>query len=146
MAGDFFALVEKHFRFLKERGMLATRTDCNPNFFGNAFVEYQGKDCSVRVVRDRGQILVDVGPPRTDTGDSATYEWIGIASAVSYIEATKRRPVVDFSASEAAQIEQAASFVRRNLDALCSAISQVGWSHFEAEVRRYFGDPRYTVS
>ena len=146
MAGDFFALVDKHFRFLTERGMLVTRTDYNPKFFGNAFVEYQGLDCSVRVVRDRGQILVDVGAPRNDAGGPGAYRWIGIASAVSYVEAAERRPVVDFSASEAAQIEQAASFVRGNLDALCLAISQGGWSHFEAEVRRYFKDPRYTVS
>lgn len=50
-------------KLAESKGMKLLREDYDPSSFGNAVVELESVDLNLRVVRDRGDIRIEVSPP-----------------------------------------------------------------------------------
>jgi hypothetical protein len=122
--GDAFTdLIREHgFRMLVE--------SYSPEHFGNAVVVLEGEEYSVRVVRDRFEMFVDLASP-TDPGNWHSVERV-LAALDGTDEPQKPFPLVDAAELVAANHERLASHlacdrypaIKRQIDRLGEAAKQ----------------------
>lgn len=75
----FFDLIEHYFQYLiNDYGFSVIAKEVYPNF-DNAEMILQSNGCRIRVLRERGQVFVDVGPlpPRNN--------WYDLATLIAYL-------------------------------------------------------------
>ena len=77
----FFEEVRRQFDYLvKDYGFSVKQEFYAPEAFGNAVVELRSSEVGVRVLLDRGQVLVDIGPLSLPPES-----WFGLPSIVQFI-------------------------------------------------------------
>ena len=54
-------LIKEYFKFLEKYGFSISRKKYSPEIMGNAEVIYQSPSVSVKIVIDRGQVLINIG-------------------------------------------------------------------------------------
>jgi hypothetical protein len=84
----FFDKVKRHLRYLiDDYGFLVAHQE-NLRIFDNCLVVLQSNDCRVRIVRDRGTVLIDVGPlsaPNVHRLSGSPDPWFDVYTAVAFL-------------------------------------------------------------
>lgn len=84
----FFDQVRKHFRYLiEDYGFSVVEEEVVPSF-DNRIVVLRSNDCSIRIVRDRGDVLIQVGPcSASETGwrDSPGHLWFDLGTVIAFL-------------------------------------------------------------
>ncbi len=88
----FAEQVKERFRYLiDDHGFSVVDERYDPEAFGNSLVDFQSSNTVIRVLLDRGQVLIDIGPcPR-----SPDY-WFGLASVVEFLAPEADEPAYIF--------------------------------------------------
>jgi hypothetical protein len=68
------------FAFVRDEGLVPAEGELDTQAFGNAFLAMRGPAFSLRFVRDRGQLFVDVARDAT--------RWHGLEAALAFVDAT----------------------------------------------------------
>jgi hypothetical protein len=74
-----FDQVEKHFRYLIDEYGFSVVSKKLYDSFDNAIIVLQSKECRIRVIRERGLVLLDVAPV------SSPEETYGLATLIAYL-------------------------------------------------------------
>lgn len=70
--------VKKHFHYLKDHGFVMVHEQTFPSF-DNVEVVFQSEDCRIRVLRERGEVYVDISPlPPVDY-------WVDLVSIIGFL-------------------------------------------------------------
>jgi len=93
MTGSMFnERVKRQFRYLTENyGFSVVDERYNPEAFGNSLVDFQSGDIVMRVLLDRGQVMVDFCPC---AGSSKS--WYGLGSIVEFLAPEADEPIYIF--------------------------------------------------
>ena len=95
----------------------------SPENFGDAMVELLGDDVSVRVFRDKGQILIELGPAHS-------YAWFGEDVVLEFIG----RPFKPPSFEDERTLEDSARVIQENLATIAKSFSRTNWKATRADL------------
>lgn len=132
----FAERVKKHFNYLiDDYGFSVVAEKYDPEAFGNSLVDFQSRTTAVRVLLDKGQVLIDIRP-LTDPQSS----WFNLASVVEFLAPEADEPVYIFPESwddYYDMIDWQVSRVARVLRKYCAPVLQGEFSQWrEMDERR----------
>jgi len=84
----FFDQVKKHFRYLiDDYGFSVVYERYDEKVFGNCIVVFQSKDCRIRVVLDRGDIFVQIGPLSAPAvwSPASSHLWFDLGTIIAFL-------------------------------------------------------------
>jgi hypothetical protein len=88
----FTEKVREHFRYLiDDYGFSVIREQHAPETFGNGLVEFQSKSAHIRVILDKGQVLIDLAPYQ-----AIQDYWFDLSSVIEYLAPQSNEPVYVF--------------------------------------------------
>jgi hypothetical protein len=98
----FVDLAKRHFAYLvRDFGYSVVDEWMNPRSFGNSLVAYRSGSVEIHVKRDRGDVLIDVGPYPSPGCD---YEF-GLGSVAGFLKLDLAEPVYLFPETWASECE-----------------------------------------
>jgi len=86
---SFFSKVRKHFGYLINDHDFAVVHQEDIQSFDNCLIVLQSSNCRIRVVRDRGTVLVEAGPlsaPSVHRPPGSPNLWFSLSTIITYLE------------------------------------------------------------
>ncbi len=108
----FYEQVKQHFRYLIEGcGFSLIHEEYHPEAYGNSMVVLEGHDCRVRVLLERDQVFVDIGPIWAPEVWSTTASdlWFDLGTITAYLTGgadSWEYQLPDTSLDRAARVDQ----------------------------------------
>lgn len=81
----FFDKVMQHFRYLADDYGFRVVREEDPRVFDNCLVVLCSNQCCIRVVRDRGDVLLEVGPTSAVSMESSDNLWFYVTYVVAFL-------------------------------------------------------------
>lgn len=131
----FFEQVRKHFRYLESYGFEIVYKETFPSF-DNAEVVFQSEKCRIRVLLERGEVYVDVGPlPPVDY-------WIDLSSLVEFLTQGAETwryeiPSGDYQFRVEWQLTRVANKLRHYIPQSCEMFSKENFEQKRLELERF---------
>ncbi|MBC7227547.1 MAG: hypothetical protein H5T61_09980 [Thermoflexales bacterium] len=131
----FFEQVRKHFRYLESYGFGIAYEEIFTGF-DNAEVVFQSEKCRIRVLLERGEVYVDIGPlPPTEY-------WVDLAILVEFLTQGAETwqyeiPTGDYQFRVEWQLARVANKLRHYILQACEMFSIENFEHKRLELERF---------
>ncbi len=114
-------------KLVERRGFRVLAGGFDERSFGNALVLLESDDYSIRLVRDRGQVFVELASP-TDPGN-----WHGLGRVLAALQG---EPEEDRAWSGSVNLADAASVIEANHEALAESLGSNRYDRTRIELER----------